>query len=163
MVRCCRKTSGIAIPCSTTPKWSVSPFLSIAIHSSLIDCMVLQELLGQGAFGAVYKIQDKKTKVLYAMKEISNNILLPAVQTERSHDCRRTKNRPRNPPTRNGGRAGCGPRILGEARANSHVSSNIAMCVDSCLWKPVTSTRIFCLPSFQSCEDLPIPQMMSQT
>jgi len=44
-----------------------------------MDDYTKMELLGQGAFGAVYKIQDKKTKVLYAMKEINVQRTDPAI------------------------------------------------------------------------------------
>jgi len=36
-----------------------------------LDDYTKMELLGEGQFGKVYKIQDKKTKALYAMKEIN--------------------------------------------------------------------------------------------
>merc|ERR1712166_1227058 len=42
---------------------------NLRLRNPMLDYTKM-ELLGQGAFGAVYKIQDKKTKVLYAMKEI---------------------------------------------------------------------------------------------
>jgi len=43
---------------------------NLRLRNPMLDYTKM-ELLGQGAFGAVYKIQDKKTKVLYAMKEIN--------------------------------------------------------------------------------------------
>merc|ERR1712086_726008 len=43
---------------------------NLRLRNPMLDYTKM-ELLGQGAFGAVYKIQDKKTRVLYAMKEIN--------------------------------------------------------------------------------------------
>merc|ERR1712166_988912 len=51
---------------------------NLRLRNPMLDYTKM-ELLGQGAFGAVYKIQDKKTKVLYAMKEINVQRTDPAI------------------------------------------------------------------------------------